>query len=131
MLRYLTIPQIGRHRVALEDIEIGGATIRAGESVICPLDIANRDPEIFPNPDHARHQSQPPHNIAFGFGVHQCLGQRWPGSNWRSSTARSTAAIPTLRLATDIEQIPFKDEAVVYGVHELPSPGETKGERKA
>jgi len=120
LLRYLTIPQIGRHRVALEDIEIGGATIRAGESVICPLDIANRDPEIFPNPDQLDINRNPRQHIAFGFGVHQCLGQ--PLARLELEIVYSTLyrRIPTLRLATDIEQIPFKDEAVVYGVHELP-----------
>ena len=120
LLRYLTIPQIGRRRVALEDIAIGGVTIRAGESVICPLDIGNRDPEIFPNPDQLDIDRNPRKHIAFGFGVHQCLGQ--PLARLELEIVYSTLyrRIPTLRLATDIEQIPFKDGAVVYGVDELP-----------
>ncbi|MFJ1828564.1 cytochrome P450 [Streptomyces sp. NPDC088178] len=75
LLRYLTIVHSGRRRVAREDIEIGGVTIRAGEGVVLANDIGNRDPAAFPDPDRLDVDRNPRHHVAFGFGVHQCLGQ--------------------------------------------------------
>ncbi|MFI7635032.1 cytochrome P450 [Nonomuraea sp. NPDC049400] len=58
--------------------------------------------------------------VAFGFGVHQCLGQ--PLARLELQVAYSTLyrRIPTLSLATKLDQIPFKHDGAVYGVYELP-----------
>jgi cytochrome P450 len=120
LLRYLHITHNGRRRVALEDIEIGGQVIRAGEGVIMPNDIANRDPEAFPDPDRLDIQRDARHHVAFGFGVHQCLGQ--PLARMELQVVYSTLyrRVPTLRLAAELDQIPFKHDGSVYGVYELP-----------
>jgi cytochrome P450 len=120
LLRYLNIPQLGRRRVALEDIEVAGVTIRAGEGVVLATDIGNRDPAVFDGPDRLDVDRNPRKQIAFGFGGHVCLGQ--PLARLELEVAYSTLyrRIPTLRLAADIEHIPFKDDAFVYGVYELP-----------
>jgi cytochrome P450 len=120
LLRYLTIVHDGRKRVALEDIEIGGETIRAGEGVIMATDLANRDPEAFPDPDTLDLGRDARHHVAFGFGVHQCLGQ--PLARMELQVAYSTLfrRIPGLRLATPIDKVPFKHDGSVYGVYELP-----------
>jgi cytochrome P450 len=120
LLRYLNITHSGRRRVALEDIEIAGQTIRAGEGLIMPNDIGNRDPEIFPNPDELDIRRDARRHVAFGFGVHQCLGQ--PLARMELQVVYNTLykRIPTLRLAADLEQIPFKHDGAVYGVYELP-----------
>ena len=120
LLRYLSIPQTGRRRVALEDVEIAGVTIHAGEGVIIPTDIANRDPSIFADPDRLDVERNPRQQLAFGFGIHQCLGQ--PVARLELEVVYSTLyrRIPTLRLATELEQLPFKHDAIIYGVYELP-----------
>jgi cytochrome P450 len=120
LLRYLNIPHNGRRRVALEDIEVAGQTIRAGEGLIMPNDIANRDPDAFPEPDRLDIRRQARHHVAFGFGVHQCLGQ--PLARVELQVVYSTLykRIPTLALATDLDQIQFKHDGSVYGVYELP-----------
>ncbi|RSM65017.1 cytochrome P450 [Kibdelosporangium aridum] len=121
LLRYLNITHNGRRRVATEDIEIAGQLIQAGEGVIMPGDIANRDPAAFPDePDRLDIHRNARHHVAFGFGVHQCLGQ--PLARMELQVVYSTLyrRIPTLRLATDLNQIPFKHDASVYGVYELP-----------
>lgn len=121
LLRYLNITHNGRRRVATEDIEIAGQVIRAGEGVIMPGDIANRDPDAFPDePDRLDIHRNARHHVAFGFGVHQCLGQ--PLARMELHVVYSTLyrRIPALRLATDIDKIPFKHDASVYGVYELP-----------
>jgi cytochrome P450 len=64
--RYLTITHDGRKRVATEDIEIAGETIKAGDGVIIATDLGNRDPLAFPDPDSldlerdARHHARQP-----------------------------------------------------------------------
>ncbi|GAA4629760.1 cytochrome P450 [Actinoallomurus vinaceus] len=120
LLRYLNITHNGRRRVALEDIEIGGQTIRAGEGIILPNDIGNRDPDAFEDPDRLDLRREARHHVAFGFGVHQCLGQ--PLARLELQVVYSTLykRIPTLRLATDLDRIPFKHDGSVYGVYELP-----------
>ncbi|MGV4989005.1 cytochrome P450 [Streptomyces sp. NRAIS4] len=120
LLRYLTIVHTGRRRVALEDIEVGGVTIRAGEGVVLANDVANRDPDAFPAPDRLDIDRNPRHHVAFGFGVHQCLGQ--PLARVELQVVYSTLyrRIPTLKLAADLDEIPFKHDGNVYGVYELP-----------
>jgi hypothetical protein len=120
LLRYLNITHNGRRRVALADIEIAGQTIRAGEGLILPNDIGNRDSEAFPDPDRLDIQRDARHHVAFGFGVHQCLGQ--PLARMELQVVYSTLykRIPTLKLAADLDQIPFKHDGSVYGVYELP-----------
>ncbi|MFE7529821.1 cytochrome P450 [Kitasatospora sp. NPDC057542] len=120
LLRYLTIVHSGRRRVALADIEVGGVTIHAGEGVVLANDIGNRDPAVFPDPDRLDVERNPRHHVAFGFGIHQCLGQ--PLARLELQVVYSTLyrRIPTLRLAVDLDQIPFKHDGTVYGVYELP-----------
>ncbi|MFC8521421.1 MULTISPECIES: cytochrome P450 [Micrococcaceae] len=120
LLRYLTITHDGRKRLAVEDIEISGNTIRAGEGVIMATDLANRDPEAFSDPDRLDLSRDARHHVAFGFGVHQCLGQ--PLARMELEVAYSTLfrRIPDLRLATTLEKVPFKNDGSVYGVYEMP-----------
>ncbi|MFD8759828.1 cytochrome P450 [Streptomyces mirabilis] len=120
LLRYLNIVHSGRRRVALEDIEIGGVTIRAGEGVVVANDIGNRDPAAFPDPDRLDIARNARHHVAFGFGVHQCLGQPLARVELQVVYGTLYRRIPTLRLATDLDQIPFKHDGLAYGVYELP-----------
>ncbi|EHR61883.1 cytochrome P450 [Saccharomonospora cyanea] len=120
LLRYLHITHNGRRRVALADIEFAGQVIRAGDGVVFPNDIGNRDPEAFPEPDRLDLRRDARHHVAFGFGVHQCLGQ--PLARLELSVVYGTLyrRIPTLRLATELDRVPFKHDGSVYGVYELP-----------
>ncbi|MCZ1013358.1 cytochrome P450 [Streptomyces noursei] len=120
LLRYLNIAHSGRRRVALADIEVGGVTIRTGEGVVLANDVANRDPAAFPDPDQLDIDSNPRHHVAFGFGVHQCLGQ--PLARVELQVVYSTLyrRIPTLKLAVDLDEVPFKHDGAAYGVYELP-----------
>ncbi|MFD8344103.1 cytochrome P450 [Streptomyces sp. SID7815] len=120
LLRYLNITHGGRRRVAVEDIEIGGEVIRAGEGIIVPNDIGNRDPEVFADPDRLDLGRDARRHVAFGFGVHQCLGQ--PLARMELQVVYSTLyrRIPTLRLDAGLEDLSFKHDGAVYGVYELP-----------
>ena len=120
LLRYLSVPQGGRRRVALEDIEIAGVTIRAGDGLILANDVANRDPAVFDDPDRLDIDRNARRHLTFGFGVHQCLGQ--PLARLELQVVYSTLyrRIPTLRLATELNGLPFKNDAINYGVYEMP-----------
>jgi cytochrome P450 len=120
LLRYLTIVHGGRRRVATEDVEVAGQLIRAGEGVILANDAANRNEAAFPEPDRLDIHRDARHHVSFGFGVHQCLGQ--PLARMELQVVYSTLyrRIPTLELAIPFEEVPFKHDAFVYGVHSLP-----------
>ncbi|MEV0225290.1 cytochrome P450 [Streptomyces sp. NPDC050704] len=120
LLRYLSIIHVGNRRLALEDIEIGGGTIRAGEGVILPGATANWDPEYFPEPERLDVRRDARRHLTFSFGIHQCLGQ--PLARLELQVVYSTLLrrIPTLRLATEPARIPFKEDGLVYGTYELP-----------
>jgi cytochrome P450 len=120
LLRYLNITHSGRRRLATADIDIAGTTIRAGEGIIVPNEIGNRDPEAFDDPNRLDVTRDARHHTAFGFGVHQCLGQPLARAELQIVFGTLYKRIPTLRLATSLDQIRFKNDSQVYGVFELP-----------
>ncbi|MFI9169439.1 cytochrome P450 [Streptomyces lincolnensis] len=120
LLRYLHITHLGRRRAVTEDIEIGGRLVRAGEGVIMANEIANRDPEVFPDPDRLDLTRDARRHVAFGFGVHQCLGQPLARMELQVVYGTLYKRIPTLELACALEDVRFKNDAFIYGVHELP-----------
>ncbi|SOD62197.1 Cytochrome P450 [Streptomyces zhaozhouensis] len=121
LLRYLHITHSGRRRAVLEDIEIAGETLRAGEGVILANDIGNRDPSAFPgDPDTLDIRRDARHHVAFGYGAHQCLGQPLARLELRIVYGTLYRRVPTLRLAAELEELPFKHDGSVYGVYELP-----------
>jgi cytochrome P450 len=120
LLRYLTVTHRGRHKVALRDVEVGGVLIRAGEGVIVAQDAANRDDSVFENPDVFDVHRDARHHLAFGHGVHQCLGAALARLELRISFATLLQRLPTLRPAVPIEDLDFKHTSAVYGVRALP-----------
>lgn len=73
MLRYDSPVQAVR-RIAMRDFALGGRVIRAGDPVVCLLGAANRDPRAFESPSAFRIERDGGHPIAFGHGIHYCLG---------------------------------------------------------
>ena len=120
LLRYLNITHLGRRRAVTEDIEIAGQVIKAGEGVIMVNEIANRDPEVFADPDRLDLARDARRHIAFSFGVHQCLGQPLARMELQVVYGTLYKRIPTLRLDCALEDVRFKHDAFIYGVHELP-----------
>jgi cytochrome P450 len=120
LLRYLTITHGGLLRVALADIELGGQTIREGEGIIVVNETANRDSAVFPDPDRLDIRRDARQQVSFGYGVHACVGQPLARLELQVAYPALLRRIPTLRLATDLEKIPFKHDGFIYGVYELP-----------
>jgi cytochrome P450 len=120
LLRYLTIAHGGRRRVATEDVAVGGHLVKAGEGIILVNEAGNRDADAFPDPDALDIHRSARHHVAFGYGVHQCLGQ--PLARMELQVVYSTLyrRIPTLELAIPFQDVRFKHDMGVYGVHSLP-----------
>jgi cytochrome P450 len=120
LLRYLTIVRTGLPRVAVRDTEVGGRPIRAGEGAIAQLSLANRDAGAFEKPEEFDPYRAAHQHVAFGFGVHQCIGQPLARAELRVALVRLVERFPDLRLAVDPATVPTKDMAVVFGLAELP-----------
>ncbi|MFG2831018.1 cytochrome P450 [Streptomyces sp. NPDC048434] len=121
LLRYLTIIQFGLRRVAREDLELDGHRIEAGTTVLASLTSANRDATQFPgDPDQLDVRRPYSPHLAFGHGVHQCIGQQLARVEMKAALSALLDRFPTLRLAVPAEQVPMRDDMLIYGVHELP-----------
>jgi len=119
LLRYFSISDSGGARVALEDIEIDGVTIRAGDGLIALNNAANHDHAVFPGPDTLDIHREARGHLAFGYGIHQCIGQSLARIELEIVYTTLFNRIPQLRLAVSVEELEFKD-AMVFGLRALP-----------
>jgi len=120
LLRYVSPVQFSPRRVALTDVEIGGVTIPKGEGLFMLLASANRDAAIFADPDTIDATRDASRHLAFGFGIHQCLGQMLARFELQIIYEAILRRLPSLRLAVPLEEIRFKHDMQIYGVHNLP-----------
>jgi cytochrome P450 len=120
LLRYFTIAEFVTSRIAMEDVELGGVLIRAGEGVVGDALSANRDDQAFDDPEQLNLDRGMRHHVAFGFGEHQCLGQNLARKELQTVFDTLFRRVPTLRLEADVTEIPYKDDASIYGVYQLP-----------
>ncbi|MFJ8431606.1 cytochrome P450 [Kitasatospora sp. NPDC094019] len=125
LLRLLTIVHTGVPRLAVEDVELGGTLIRAGDGVMAMLSTANRDDGLFateghPGVDEVDLGREARRHVSFGFGVHQCLGQPLARAELQIALATLFRRLPGLRLAVPEEELEFRTEALIYGLGSLP-----------
>ncbi|MEV4219658.1 cytochrome P450 [Nonomuraea sp. NPDC049725] len=120
LLRYLSIIHLGPIRAALEDVEIGGRLIAKGDAVTLHLPVVNRDPGRFPGADTLDVTRPAGGHLAFGHGIHQCLGQQLARIEMRIGYAALLRRFPGLRLAVEPHEVPMRMDMSIYGVHRLP-----------
>jgi cytochrome P450 len=120
MLRYLSVAQTGLVRTATEDVMLGDQLIRTGEYVMLSLSTANRDASVYPDPDHFDSTRDADHHLAFGYGIHFCLGAALARQEMRAAFPALLRRFPGLRLAIPFEQVEFRGFATVYGLRSLP-----------
>ncbi|MFJ3230718.1 cytochrome P450 [Streptomyces sp. NPDC086787] len=121
LLRYVPHrSSVGLARIALEDVTLRGARIRAGEAVYVSYLAANRDPEVFPDPDRITPGRDPNPHLAFGNGPHHCtaavLGRLLTGLVVGTLLDR----LPELRLAVPSEEVPWRRKTMIRGPQALP-----------
>jgi cytochrome P450 len=120
LLRYLSILNAFPVRIALEDVVVGEATIQAGQSVAVSIPAVNRDPALVDDPQLFDVERPPSAHLAFGYGVHQCLGQHLARTELTAGYRGLLERFPRLALAVPVEELRMRSDMVVYGVHELP-----------
>jgi cytochrome P450 len=118
LLRYLSVAHQATYRLALADVPIPSGVVPEGTAVIAPVMAANRDPEVFPDPDSLDIRRDSRAHLAFGFGVHQCLGQSLARVELQVVFERLFARLPDLRLAASMASVPYKN-SMVYGAESV------------
>ncbi|MER5888932.1 cytochrome P450 [Streptomyces sp. NPDC001941] len=119
LLRFTSIADIMLRR-ATRDIDVEGLTIRAGEGVVFPLSLVNRDPDVFADPDRLDWERGGRHHLAFGFGAHQCLGQNLARAELEIALWTLFDRLPGLALAVPADDVPCKPGSTMQGLIELP-----------
>lgn len=99
----------GMPRLSTQDMTLEGAEIPAGSMLIVPLEAANRDPAVFPDPDQFDPERDAgAENLAFGYGVHRCLGEPLARLELQVVFEQLASRVPKLRLATPAGQMPWR-----------------------
>lgn len=92
---------LGALRIAVEDLRIGDQTIAAGEAVLPSLNAANRDPDVFADPDQLRWDRVPNPHLSFGYGIHHCIGAQLGRAELEIALGAVLRRMPGLRLAVE------------------------------
>jgi cytochrome P450 len=114
LLRYLSVAHQATYRLTMAEVGLPSTTLPAGEPVIAPVMAANRDPEVFEEPDRLDVRRDARAHLAFGFGPHQCLGQALARAELQIVYPRMFERLPHLQLATSMQSVPYKN-SMVYG----------------
>lgn len=120
LARYLTINHSGLPRTALENVEVGGQLIQAGEGVILMLSSGNRDEAVFKDADNFDIYRKEHRHLGFGHGIHKCLGIHFAQVELQVAFSTLFKRVPSLRLATTKDKLVFRHEMVLYGLKTLP-----------
>ena len=116
LLRYET-PFQRNWRVAAQDVELGGKQIKRGQLVAQMLGAANRDPSVFPDPDRLDITRQSGRHIAFGYGIHFCIGAPLARIEADIAFKSLLSRFPALRLKYD--KVEWREEIVFRGMNSL------------
>ncbi|MFV0130500.1 cytochrome P450 [Streptomyces sp. HMX112] len=111
---------VGLPRVAVEDVEVGGVLIRAGEVVYASYLTANWDPRMFDNPDTVDFDRTGIAHMAFGHGVHHCIGASLARMESEVMLASLLGRFPELRLAVPEEEMVWQRKGLIRGPQSLP-----------
>ena len=121
LLRFIPLGMgAGFPRIATEDVEIGGVTVRAGEAVFVSSISANRDSAVFDDPDRLDITRTDNAHLAFGHGVHRCIGAELGRMELKLAYPALVRRFPEMRLAVDPAELTFRKRSIVYGVESLP-----------
>ena len=105
-------------RVAQEDVEIGGQTIRAGEMVFCVLGGANRDPDVYPEADRLDIERPFIRSMSFGGGIHFCLGAQLARIETEIALNTLLQRLPSLRI-TNLDDLRYPMNPIFRGPTQL------------
>ena len=120
LLRYLSVVQVAFPRFATQDMHIGGVQIAAGDLVVCSLSGADRDQTLGPGMEHFDPVRDPTAHLAFGYGIHRCLGAELARMELRIAYPALLRRYPDIALAAAPEELSFRTTSLVFGLDSLP-----------
>ncbi|MEW2415542.1 cytochrome P450 [Streptomyces sp. NPDC046866] len=121
LLRYIPHRNaVGLSRIALEDVEVGGVTIPAGDAVYVSYLTANRDPEVFADPGSLDFDRPAFPHVAFGYGPHYCPGATLARMEAEILLTSLWERFPDLRLAVPPAELRWRRGALIRGPEALP-----------
>ncbi|NIH85529.1 cytochrome P450 [Amycolatopsis granulosa] len=120
LLRYLTVVQVAFPRFAREDVTVGGQEIAKGDIVFVSLSGANRDSALGSEMESFDPARPPAQHLAFGWGVHRCIGAELARMELRAAYPALVRRFPGLRLDVEPERLSYRRTSIVYGVDSLP-----------
>jgi cytochrome P450 len=119
LLRYQTLGDVDWQRFAQEDLELGGAPVRAGEMLLAGVMSANRDERHFADADSLDVTRTPNPHLSFGLGPHYCLGAALARAEMQVAIGTLLREFPGLRLVHPANQVRWKTGLMVNGLEEL------------
>lgn len=122
LMRFVQLGEIGTGlpRVATAEVELGGVTIPAGAAVIPAMTIANRDPSVIPDANQLDLTRPQGAHLAFGAGVHHCLGAQLARMELQEALSGLLRRLPSLHPDTPVAELTFKQGMFLRSLHELP-----------
>jgi cytochrome P450 len=121
LMRYVPLGSGGGNaRYALEDVELGGVTVRAGEPVIVNLASANRDESVYTHPDELDLLRREASHVGFGHGAHHCLGAPLARMELQVALRTLLERLPGLRFAGPEQDITWKTGVATRGPEYMP-----------
>jgi cytochrome P450 len=120
LLRFDGPSGVGTFRFTKDEIQVGDKVIPAGQILALSWHSANRDASRFPDPDRLDVTRRPVGSMAFGHGIHYCIGVPLAKMQIEVALSRLIARYPHLRLAVEPEQLKWENSALLRGLVELP-----------
>jgi cytochrome P450 len=120
LMRFLSIVHAAIPRVAVDDTEVGGERIAAGDMVLVQLAAADRDRALTDDPDQLDIGRAAAPHVAFGHGVHHCLGAPLARMEMATAFPALLRRFPTLAPVTDVARADFREGTFIYGMRSLP-----------
>ena len=119
LLRWLSIVQNAIPRITTAEVEIAGTRVPAGQLVFASLPAGNRDPEFIDTPDVLDVRRGAPGHLAFGHGVHHCLGAPLARMEMRIAFPALLRRFPGLALAEPFDEVQWRSFHFIYGLRSL------------
>jgi cytochrome P450 len=124
LLRYLTVVQVAFPRFSRTEVEIGGQQIPAGALVLVSLSAADRDALLgtgaAPSMDSFSPTRPTTSHLAFGYGIHRCVGAELARIELRIAFPALARRFPTMRPAVPMEELKFRNSSIVYSAETMP-----------
>ena len=119
-LRFLSVVQFTKPRFVRKDIELGGVLLKKGDKIMPMLAAANLDPQANPHPERLDLTRKPNRHLAFGTGIHFCLGHQLARLEGICALKALFQRWPKLVLAVDESQIKWRRRAGLRAIEHLP-----------